>query len=58
MLGVVIKLSVPCLVTVILVLEHDGNVYKVPGIFMERTVKDSIPHRATEVKSQLINPFI
>lgn len=54
-LGVVTSLSVRCLLTVIVVLEHDGNVNKVPGIFMERAVKGSIPHRATELKSRLIN---
>lgn len=57
-LGVVSSLSVPCLLTVILVLEHDGNVNKVPGIFMERAVKDSIPDKPTELKLQLINLYL
>lgn len=54
-LGVVTSLSMPCLLTVILPLEHDENVNKVPGIFMERAVRDSIPHRATDLKLHLIN---
>lgn len=54
-LGVVTSLSMPCLLTVILLLEHDRNVNKAPGTFMEKAVKVSIPHRATELKLQLIN---